>query len=502
MAIRRYIADSDTTITNAYESNLTTRATGSNMGASDVSEVFTIYAQQDSSSFEAARILTQFPVSDITTDRAAGTIPASGSVNFYLRMFNAKHSETLPRNFNLVVAAVTRSWEEGTGLDMDGYTDLSYDGTGANWVNAASGSNNWSLAGGDYYSDTSSSYTASFSSGPEDMELDITPLVEQWLNSTGNILGSKTNYGVIVKFPDAQEDETRSYYTKKFFARGTQYFFKRPVIEARWDSSKQDDAGSFHVSSSLATGTENLNTIYLYNNIRGQLRNIPALSTTGSIYVSVYSGSAGNVNPAGSKLNLPVGGGVVAKGDTEVTGGYVSTGIYSASFAYVSSSITKIFPVWHSGSQTDGTPIVFHTGSAITVKTFDSADYNPSLDIVTTITNLKKVYSRDEEARFRLHVRQRNPYPSIYTKAKSDPDNLIIEDVFYKIVRTIDDLDVVGYGTGTLNHTRLSYDVSGNYFDFPMELLEKDYMYGIKFLYKLPNGFYKEKPYIFKFRVE
>ena len=45
MAIRRYKPEADTTITNAYKSNLTTRATGSNMGESDVLEVFNIYAQ-------------------------------------------------------------------------------------------------------------------------------------------------------------------------------------------------------------------------------------------------------------------------------------------------------------------------------------------------------------------------------------------------------------------------------------------------------------------------
>ena len=41
MAIKRYVAESDNTITNAFEANLTTRGTGSNMGAADVLEVFT-----------------------------------------------------------------------------------------------------------------------------------------------------------------------------------------------------------------------------------------------------------------------------------------------------------------------------------------------------------------------------------------------------------------------------------------------------------------------------
>ena len=53
-----------------------------------------------------------------------------------------------------------------------------------------------------------------------------------------------------------------SYYTKRFFARGSQYFFKRPVIEARWDSTVKDDRGAFYFSSSLASKSDNLNTLY------------------------------------------------------------------------------------------------------------------------------------------------------------------------------------------------------------------------------------------------
>lgn len=36
MAIKRYTATADNTISNAWQSNLTKRATGSNMGAADV----------------------------------------------------------------------------------------------------------------------------------------------------------------------------------------------------------------------------------------------------------------------------------------------------------------------------------------------------------------------------------------------------------------------------------------------------------------------------------
>ena len=85
MGIKKYKATKDNTITNAYGIDLSTRASGSNMGASDILEVFSIYGQQTTSSAELSRTLIEFPISTVTTDRTAGTIPASGSVRFYLK---------------------------------------------------------------------------------------------------------------------------------------------------------------------------------------------------------------------------------------------------------------------------------------------------------------------------------------------------------------------------------------------------------------------------------
>ena len=140
MAIKRYIATSDNTITNAYQMNLSTRGTGSNMGAADVLEAFYIYAQTsqgvgaDNQSSEKSRILVQFDIDKINQDRTNGLIPASGNVAWYLNLYNAPHGFTLPKDFKMVVKVVNASWQEGTGLDMDNYTDQTYEGTGSNWI--------------------------------------------------------------------------------------------------------------------------------------------------------------------------------------------------------------------------------------------------------------------------------------------------------------------------------------------------------------------------------
>ena len=251
MAIKRYLANADTTITNAYKANLSTRGTGSNMGESDVLEVFSILGQASTSSVEKARALVQFPISDISTDRTNGDIPLSGNVKFFLRMFNCPHGQTLPKKFDMHILPVSRSWTEGQGLDMEEYEDLTYDVEGSNWTNR-SGSTAWSSAGGDVYS--LPAFTQTFVSGTENLEIDITEMVEDWLAD-----GGRANHGIRVALDATQEDSTsRSYYTKKFYAREASDYFYRPCLEARWDSSLRDDSNNFYQSSSLVSHDKKL----------------------------------------------------------------------------------------------------------------------------------------------------------------------------------------------------------------------------------------------------
>ena len=504
MSIKKYFAIADNTITNAFEENLSTRGTGSNMGQSDILEVFSIYAQQSTGSSELARSLIQFNIPSITSDRAAGTIPVSGSVSFYLKLYNAEHSLTLPRNYHLEVNSISANWEEGNGLDMDNYTDLTYDFTGSNWIKRAS-STSWTTAGGDYHTDTSSSFKQHFEIGDENLEIDVTTLVEQWLNSGGNVLGSKTNYGVLVRLSGSQEatsslspaggGATKSYYTKKFFGRGTEFFFEKPSIEARWDSSRRDNRGAFYFSSSIAPASENLNTLFLYNYVRGRLRDI-AGATTQLPVLNLYYAS-GSV-PEGSAQYLRNSSNAAAN---FLSSSRVSEGVYKAQFSVTSSVVTATYPylvdVWtYSGSQ-------IQTGSAFTPSDFGMENYDVSNTHVLTMPKLLKKYSNKKTERFRLFVRDKGWSPSVYTKATSTIKSKIIESASFQIMRTVDQKTVIPYGTGSDNYSMLSYDVSGNYFDFDMSLLESGYIYAFKYsFYDDAVGVYREQPYLFKFKVE
>jgi hypothetical protein len=483
MAIRRFKATKDNTITNAYKENLTTRGTGSNMGASDIVEIFSIYGQASTSSGELSRALIEFDLDTLSASRDAGSIPASGSVDFYLRMFNAEHSSTTPTNFTLTVAAISQSWTEGIGLDMDDYSDAGV----SNWISASQGVA-WTVQGGDYLTGTADTTSSQvFATGVEDLEIDVTHQVEEWLN---NNTGS---YGFGVFLTSSLEDATTSYYTKKFFARDSQYFLKRPVIEARWNDSRFDDASSFYLSSSRVPADDNLNTLYLYNYVRGQLQDVPGL-TGDKLLLSVYSGS--NSAPTGSKIALPIGGGVVTNNDTNVTGSKVSTGIYSASFAYTSSAITEIYPVWHSGSTE------YLTASAVTVNTFDTQTSYPINAYKTNITNLQAEYGATDTAHLRVFVQNKNFQATVYTVASTEIEPTIIEKMYYKVQRFVDEEVVINYGTGSgdLGYTQLSYDSAGNYFDLDMSIFEPDFSYQISFLINDAGNYYELKDK-FKFRV-
>jgi hypothetical protein len=119
------------------------------------------------------------------------------------------------------------------------------------------------------------------------------------------------------------------------------------------------------------------------------------------------------------------------------------------------------------------------------------------------ITNLRNIYRKDETARFNLYIRNKHWSPTIYTIASSTPESTTIISSSYRVYRLIDGYNAVPYGTGSDEHTYMSYHVSGNYFDFDMNLLEPGYAYALKFaFYDNSLSSWVEQPDVFKFRVE
>lgn len=476
MGIRRYIASKDTTITNAFKENLTTRATDANMGASDSLEVFSIYNQNGELEHESSRILIKFPIEEIEKDRQIGQIPASGSVQFILKLDNAVHPNTIPKRYNITVNPLSCSWNEGIGLDMETYKDIGP----ANWISASSTAA-WTTEGGDFHQ--TPEYSQYFENGTENLNVDITDLVESW------ITGSIDNEGVIIKLSSSLESDTNSYYTKKFFARGSEFFYKKPWIEARYDTTIKDDRGRFYLYNPFAPTEMSYNNLYIYNTFKGELVDLPQVGQ-GEIYVRLYESPDLPVPLSGTGGPL-----TLLDGKTAATGSWISTGIYSVSLG-VDTELTKVYDIWFDGSDN-----VIGVGGLIPVVNPDGEEVLTKNEYVMSIKNPRSSYSTKEENRFYVFIRSKTWRPNSYTSVVSTSTNTILDEVYYKVFRVSDNLEVIPYGTGSMHHTRLSYDKNGNYFDLDMSLLEPGYTYGVKFLISDMED-YHESNETFKFRVE
>ena len=474
MPIKRYVASKDSTITNTFKEGLKLRATDANMGASDVLEVFSLYSERSSDYVDypgISRIVMDFPVDTIIKDREEGNIPQSGSVQFIMKLSNTPHPFTLPENFYITVNPLSKAWTEGRGLDMERYKDKG----SVNWL-SASNDLAWDMEGGDYHE--SPSVSQLFEEGTEDLEVDLTEIVESW------ITGSIEKNGLMIKLSSSHEDDTTSYYTKKFFARGTEFFFKRPTIEARFDATIKDSRSRFYNYNPFVDIEENNNTLYIYNRFKGKLQNLRTVGT-GSIYVRLYSSA-----------DLPLGDPLMLLNQSYVvTGSWVSKGIYKADIG-IDTQHDYVYDIWFDENDD---PIGY--GGKIEVLNPDQETTFSIDDYVINIKNLKNKYSAKEKARMQVFARLNNWNPNSYTSVVNTPPPGIVEDMYYKIFRIADDLDVIPYGTGSMNHTRLSYDKTGNYFDLDMSLLEPGYSYGIKFSILDLDNIYENKS-LFKFKVE
>jgi len=468
MPITKFTASADTTIVNAYYPNSLARAFLANIGAADSLEMFSIYIS--GSETQKARILLNFPINEISQSRANGTIPTSGSVNFFLKLYNVEHPETLSTKYFASVSPISSSWDEGFGLDLENYSDTGQSasvGYGSNWIyrSTTDVTQSWNSLGGDIIPNYEKLFY--FNNGLEDLSVDITDIIEKQIS---NILPS---YGFMIKLSGAYEDGTNetTYYTKRFSARSSEYFYKVPSIEAVWESTVKDDRGEFFYNSPNLSSTDNIQNIYFYNKISGKLKDLPnSIIPLVKIYDEDNNFLTGNINST-----------------------KVKTGVYKASFSITGTQEQNLIDVWYSGSN-------FYYSGILNAKNRIFSDSETEDEYVLALTNLKKEYDTKEKPLIKIFARQKDWSPNIYKIANSEINTLIFNNLYYKIVRIVDNKTIIDYGISPIAYTLCSYDKNGNYFELDMNMLEPGYSYGIKFML-VNDDSRTELKEIFKFKV-
>lgn len=457
MPIKRYYAKKDNTITNAKRPN-STIAADANMGQSDSLEVFRL---SGSSGEEESKIIIKFDPSEVSSSAENLEFPIN-ETKFYLRLFNVRHDKAVPQSYNINVGDLESDFDEGYGLDMETYEDLAV----SNWVSASS-TQEWTVPGGGAETLIGTSY---FEIGTEDLLLDVTEHVSSsWCSTSPTSSG-----GFMLYMPDTQGE----HYTKKFSARGTNYFYKKPCIEARWESVVQDNGGNLYKYTDRLSQEDNAQSLYLYNWVNGELKQIPDPVA----YFKLWTDET---------FTTP------SQSPSSYAATNVSTGVYKVDYI-PPAGVDTIYYTW------ERTANERYLSGSIKLLERDYGNSYASPDYDITISNLKPQYSTTEIANMRMSIKQRDRGLNIYTVSQKNYQNEIIENLYYKITRRVDDLEVIPYGNGTdgtPEFTKLSFDSDGNYFDLNMSLFEPGFMYEVSLLYKLKSQ-YVEYRNRFKFRVE
>jgi len=153
------------------------------------------------------------------------------SPKFYLRLYEAEGTQDLTLDYALSAFAVSESWDEGVGK----FGDNPKVTNGVSWKNRnyypGSTETAWVDVGGTYLSGSNDIASQSFSNESPDVEMDVTDIVNTWLDGTNN------NYGIILRFSGSQETDAITFGKLKFFSTQTSTIYS-PKLEVRWDDHK------------------------------------------------------------------------------------------------------------------------------------------------------------------------------------------------------------------------------------------------------------------------
>jgi len=272
MVIRTFFDKNNTLV---YNSNV-------NTGLNPVAELF--YGG-DSTSQSYSRFIFYFDESRLKDLYTGGTYTDLSKLKHTLRMTNtgAFDLELLGKetcdgkertcSFDLILFPVDEEWDEGCGYDyascafIGGQTSESF--APSNWLDARTNTP-WPGGNGVYSGSSTVLATQHFDKGNENLEIDITDIVNGYL--TGN-----TNNGLGVAFTRVlEETPTTDYQYVGFFTRYTQTFYE-PYVETVYDLHIKDDRTDFYLDKD--------NKLYLYVNLAGNPTNLDTIPS-----VNIYNG--------------------------------------------------------------------------------------------------------------------------------------------------------------------------------------------------------------------
>jgi len=450
MGIYRIPLSGDTFITQEYLSG--------NAGKDPVLDVGVKYTIIDDSRY-IQRILGIIDLSnnsDLQAKINDSSIPnpvVDSTVTAMLKMFNVVRGQTQAKSFSLDVFPLTSEWNEGSGYGFNDDNALYITGY-ANYVSRKSGLN-WTVSGGDYLIDSNSA-TQSFDTGSEDLSVDITNMLKNWLS------GASANYGFLIKMKDIYEGPSYSasvdQYRKSFFGKETR-LMKWPRVELTWNDQIKDYRNIFNIGGS--------GYLYFYNIINGAYVD---LANNGD-----FPGSVAIEGVTSTTSNSWV---TVSSNLTSLVGTRVKRGIYRVTIPHLPYVLWNTYKLFRD-KWTITSEVSFISSSAVSninvispfaFNTYTDVYYN---DYKLNLRNFSNEYEKGAKLIIRLFLKDLSKTYQTLTASSSAFISEVTDNGYYRILTDKEEIDI--------DWQPLDFDKNGNFFTLDTANLTKDYNYKIDF---------------------
>jgi hypothetical protein len=514
-------ASKDAYITNKYVAG--SRSLNSNVGQAGTIDLYSLYDETNltsvtSSIREVSRGLIQFDYSELQSLISSSLLDITSSTfQCFVSMKDCYGGQTTPSNFQLVLFPVSKSWDEGRGMDVVAYRDQ--DAVNFSTASMSTGSPILWVSGGVDASGSLGNTNIDiiisgnlgagsvglgkyqlFERGDEDLLIDVTSIVSATLK---NIL---PNYGFRLSYTLTEELAESTYFVKRFGTRHTNDKALRPKLIVKYNDSISDKSGMplFNTSQSLF--------LYNYNPSTGELANIISGTTTvnGSNSLMFELAASKSVSYLTTSWSVTHSASVtyttksLSYFSESFTGSQYQTisGVYSVP-VYLN-SIVGTLNTWLSGSSQqkfkgtwkslDGN-IQYGTQYFEFKTSYGSFSNVPNeSNYVINLTNLKNVYKQtDGSVKIRIFAQDYNT-EQVATRVPTEVKSVILPNILWGIKQAFTKKEIIPFDEVG---TKVSTDAEGMYFTIYTNDLDINEVYQIDLLIN-DNYFVENNGFRFK----
>lgn len=260
------------------------------------------------------RALLQFDLTAISQSIVAGNIV---NPSFHLKVKICNEYQ-LPINYTIYAAPISESWVMGDGYASDGGSS-----NGASWVyRDYEDGTAWAVTGSSFIP---TYCTQSFRYKSADLDMDVTPIVNQWL-------AGLPNNGFVVMSSD-EFHPTGSGFMLKYFSEDTNTIYS-PLLDVGWNNDWEYTTGSYMTASVVISYSSGSSTTVTDGSSLTGAGGVNG-HFSGSAFLNIFPHylTASNALFTGSFVQKFTGSFVGSfYGVANATGSFTGSGLFSASF--------------------------------------------------------------------------------------------------------------------------------------------------------------------------